>query len=112
MTTFFSNIVFKINSFLADSGTSSTTKNDYNNTVSPIYEFLDTFGPYLLGLLLGVCAIYGIVLGVSYAKAEESKDRDAVKKKMVGAGISLGIIIILVFVLYTMRDTFIDVMNE
>lgn len=103
--------LIKLNNFLAASG-SSSTDGDYNSSVSPIYEFLDTFGPYLISVLLGVSVIYCVVLGVQYAKAEESKDRETAKKKLISASISFGVIIILIVVLYALRGTFVELMNK
>lgn len=85
---------------------------DANATVSPIYEFLDTFGPALIGMLLGVGSLYCIILGVQYAKAEKGEERDTAKKKAVNAGISFGVIIILVVVLYAFRDTFVSLLSD
>ncbi|MGN1258626.1 MAG: hypothetical protein ACI4T8_00070 [Christensenellales bacterium] len=104
------NMIFKFKSLLADSA--NTTDADYNSSVSPIYEFLDTFGPYLIGVLTGVAVIYCVVLGVGYAKAEESKDREVAKKKLISAAISFGLVILLIVLLYALRGTFVELMNK
>lgn len=95
----------------AETGT-GTKKSDTSGTVSPIYDFLDTFGPALIGILLGVGSLYCIILGVQYAKAEKGDERDVAKKKAVNAAISFGIIIILLVVLYAMRDTFVELLSD
>lgn len=112
-------LLYKIIFFLADRTTSSSSlsnssslDSETNGTVSPIYDFLDTFGPVLIGILLGVGTIYCIILGVQYARAEKGEDRDVAKKKAINAGISFGVIILLVFILYAMRGTFIKLLSD
>lgn len=90
----------------------SLSNSDTSGTVSPIYEFLDNFGPLLIGMLLGVGTLYCIILGVQYAKAEKGEDRDVAKKKAVNAGISFGVIIILVVLLYALRGTFVELLSD
>ena len=94
--------------FLNSASTSPLTDSGTDGTVSPIYDFLDNFGPLLIGMLLGVGSLYCIILGVQYAKAEKGDDRDVAKKKAVNAAISFLVIIILVAVLYGMRGTFLE----
>ena len=89
---------------LDDSGTSGT--------ISPIYDFLDTFGPVLIGMLLGVGTLYCVILGVQFAKAEKGEDRDIAKKKAINAGVSFGVIILLVVLLYSFRGTFVKLLSD
>lgn len=105
------NLINRIMFFVC--ATETGTKNaDSSGTVSPIYDFLDTFGPALIGILLGVGSLYCIILGVQYAKAEKGDDRDIAKKKAVNAAISFGVIIILITILYAMRDTFVELLSD
>lgn len=82
-----------------------------DGAISPIYDFLDTFGPFLIGMLLAVGTLYCVILGVQYAKAEKGDERDTAKKKAVNAGISFGVIIILVVILYGMRGAFTELIS-
>ena len=106
------NIIYFLNTtaFAGDNATNNNT--DANATVGPIYEFLDTFGPALIAILLGVGSLYCIILGVQYAKAEKGEERDTAKKKAVNAAISFGVIIILIIFLYAFRGTFIDLLSD
>lgn len=90
----------------------TTTDPDYNSSISPIYEFVDTFGPYILAAVIGLCSIYAIVLMVQYVKAEDASARDAQKKKVINAIISMVVVIVLLAILYGMRDTFVELMND
>lgn len=89
-----------------------STEDDYNASVSPIYEFLDTFGPFLIGMILGLGVIYCIVLMVKFVKEESSDEREKVKKQAINAVISFGVVVILLVVLYAMRGTFTELMND
>ena len=31
---------------------------NYNSSVSPLYEFLDAWGPFLIGMVTGLCVIF------------------------------------------------------
>ena len=91
---------------------SGTNKSPDNGAVSPIYDFLDTFGPLLIGMLLGVGTIYCIILGVQYAKAEKGDERDVAKKKAINAIVSFLAIIILVVILYAFRAPITELLNS
>ena len=101
-----------INKIIYFIGSNNISDDGESGTVGPIYDFLDTFGPVLIGLLLGVGSLYCILLGVQYARAEKGEDRDVAKKKAVNAGISFGVIIILLIILYAMRGTFVSLLSE
>lgn len=109
-------LLSKAFSFVLETITNTTpnslSESETNSAVGPIYDFLDNFGPLLIGMLVGVGALYCIILGVNYAKAEKGDDRDAAKKKAVNAAISFGVIIILVVLLYALRDTFVRLLND
>ena len=110
------NFIFKCFSFLGDvinnNETSSLSKSEDHGAVSPIYDFLDTFGPLLIGMLLGVGVLYCVVLGVQYARAEKGDERDVAKKKAINAGVSFAVIIILVVLLYAFRGPITSMLNE
>ena len=53
-----------------------------------------------------------IILGVQFAKAEKGEDRDIAKKKAINAGVSFGVIILLVVLLYAFRDTFVKLLSD
>ena len=111
MFTLFDKLVYLFNKTIS-SAASNLTDSGTSGAVSPIYDFIDTFGPVLIGLLLGVGVIYCIILGVQYAKAEKGDERDTAKKKAINAAISFGVIIILIVVLYGMRDTFVKLLSD
>ena len=99
-----SKIIYFVNESVAKKDDSSLNKPNENATTGPIYDFLDTFGPVLISLLMAVGVIYCVVLGVQYAKAEKGEERDVAKKKAVNAAISFFVIIVLVVLLYSLRE--------
>lgn len=108
------NFLFKCFSFLGDvinNTDTEVTQSEDHGAVSPIYEFLDTFGPFLIGMLLGIGTLYCIILGVQYAKAEKGDEREVAKKKAVNAAVSFGVIAILVVLLYAFRGPLTELLN-
>lgn len=107
------NLLYKLmrplNFFLTGS---PTTDPDYNSSISPIYEFIDSWGPYLIAFVFALSSLYAIVLMVQYVKAEDTGARDAQKKKVINAIISMAVVILLLVILYAMRDTVIELMND
>ena len=83
-----------------------------NAAIDPIYDALSTFGPPLMGLLAAVMALYGAIMGFSYAKAEDSGERDKAKKKLVYGLIGFGVVILLVLLLYMMRGAITGYVNS
>ena len=71
---------------------------------SPIYAAIDTLGPYVLGVVTLLCTLYGIVLGVRLAKAEDKEQRKNVQKTLINFAIGAGSVIVLLVVLYAIRD--------
>ncbi len=77
---------------------------DYGDTpgwvidvIAPIIRVLDSFLLPVI-IILGVAGmIYGIVLGVQYAKAESADQREEAKKRMINA--IIGIVIMLVLLI-------------
>lgn len=105
------NFVSNISKFMLD-GEVESTDSDYNASVSPIYDFLDTFGPFLITLIMGLGVIYCIVLMVKFVKEDDAGERDKVKKQAINAVISFGVVAILIVLLYAFRGTFIKAMND
>ena len=104
------NLIFRVCSFL--NNILLATDPTENSAVDPMYEFLDVFGPVLMTLLMAAGTIYSIVLGVQYSKAEDGKERDVAKKKMVNAIVGFLVIIVLVILLYALRGPIVAWLNS
>lgn len=88
--------MFKIaRALLADSGVSSGA---LENIVSSAYtQFKEIFNivlPIILGVLALIGVIFGIKLGIDFAKAEDANARDEAKKKLVNFIIGIGVALV------------------
>lgn len=101
MYTFFKNFLF-----LAE------TVDDKNNALSPMYQALDIILPVALGLILLAGVIYSVVLGTQYSKAVSADERDTARKKLINAVLGFVIVIILVALLWVLKDPLMRAMNN
>ena len=76
----------------------STPKN-LTEVVSPIVDLLNDMLAPLLLVVGAVGALYCILLGVKYARAEEPQDREKAKAHLKGAVIGFVLIFVLIVVL-------------
>lgn len=72
---------------------------DIQSVVAPIISLLNSLVQPLLGVVGAVGALYCILLGVKYARAEEPQDREKAKQHLKGAIIGFGLIFVLLVVL-------------
>ena len=71
----------------------------FDSVVQPIVELLNNILWPLIALVGAAGAIYCVVLGVKYAKAEEPQDREKAKGALKNAIIGFGLIFVLLVVL-------------
>jgi len=83
-----------------------------DNAVDPLYDAITTIGPYAMGVVLLLTIIYGIILGVKYAKAEESKERAALQKALINGIIGFLSVLVLLAILFAIREPLVDWMNS
>ena len=84
----------------------------FTSIVNPVVEILDWVLPAALALVVAVGAIWCIVLGVKYAKAEEAQDRDKAKDALRNAIIGFVLIFVLIAVLYVAKDPLTEWMED
>ena len=72
---------------------------DLQSVVTPIVSLLNSLVGPLLAVVGAVGALYCILLGVKYARAEEPQDREKAKQHLKGAIIGFGLIFVLLVVL-------------
>lgn len=72
---------------------------DIQSVVTPIVSLLNSLVGPALAVVGAVGALYCILLGVKYARAEEPQDREKAKQHLKGAIIGFGLIFILLVVL-------------
>lgn len=81
------------------------------NAVDPLYDAISTIGPYALGVVTLLGLIYGVIVGVRFARAEDTKERAALQKVLVNGVIGFVAVIILLGILYGIRGPLVKWMN-
>lgn len=74
------------------------------SAVDPLYDAITTLGPYAIGIIALLGIIYSVILGVKFSKAENSQEQDAARKQLINAIIGVVAIVVLLSILYAIRD--------
>ena len=82
------------------------------NAVDPLYDAITTIGPYAIAVCAVLLIFYGIILGVKFARAEDSKERKQLQTALVNGIIGIAAVLILVIILYAIREPLVDWMNS
>ncbi len=85
---------------------------DLEKITQPIIELIRSVMGVALGLVVAVGALYCIVLGVKFAKAEEPQDREKAKAHLQNAIIGFVLIFVLILALYLVTPILADWVNE
>ncbi|MCR5113311.1 MAG: pilin [Acholeplasmatales bacterium] len=72
----------------------------------PILDICEAVIPVLLAVVTAIGAIYCILLGVRYAKADDQQEHDKAKKALKNAIIGFVLIFVLLVMLYFGTDVF------
>ena len=113
------NLKSKANSLYAKMGAAITTgamlstsalaaEADFDGVVSPVVDLLNSLMTPLLTIVGAVGALYCVLLGVKFAKAEEPQDREKAKSHLKNAIIGF----VLIFVLILMLRLLMPVMTK
>ncbi len=79
----------------AESGLSSSALNDIvKSAYDQFKEIFNIVLPVILGVLALIGVIFGIKLGIDFAKAEDANARDEAKKKLVNFIIGIGVALV------------------
>ncbi len=82
------------------------TQGDITNILKPIDDIIKLVVPALLALVGSVGAVWCIILGVRFAKAEDPQEHEKAKKSLINAIIGF----VLIFVLLIMLNLALDVL--
>ncbi len=82
------------------------TDGQITSIVQPIIDVLNATVPALLLLVGAVGAIWCIVLGVKYAKAEDPQEHDKAKKALINAIVGFVLVFVLLVMLKLGTDIF------
>lgn len=66
-----------------------------NSLVSKVKSIMGIVMPIVFSIVTVLGVAYSVVLGINYAKAEDSEKREEAKKRLTGAVIGFGIAIVL-----------------
>lgn len=86
------------------------TASDPEKATDPLYEAITVIGPYALSVVAVLGLIYGVILGVKFAKAEDSKEKAALQKALISGIIGFLVVILLIAILYAIRGPLNDFM--
>ena len=84
----------------------------FASVVAPIVSLLNSIMGPLLAIVGALGALYCVVLGVKYAKAEEPQDREKAKNSLKNAIIGFVLIFVLIVVLKIGMDAMSNWMNS
>jgi Na+-driven multidrug efflux pump len=83
----------------------------FGDVVAPIVSLLNTMLGPLLAIVGALGALYCVILGVKYAKAEEPQDREKAKNALKNAIIGFVLIFVLILALRLMMPVMINWVN-
>ena len=84
----------------------------FANVAQPIIDLLNQIMGPLLGIVGAVGALYCVILGVKFAKAEEPQEREKAKGALKNAIIGFVLIFVLILVLNRLMPTMTDWVNS
>ena len=86
----------------------STGSANLGNVVNPIINLINSILPYALGLVGAIGALYCVLLGVKFAKAEEPQEHEKAKNHLKNAIIGFVLIFVLLFALKIGSDVMLN----
>ena len=81
---------------------------NFYDVVNPIVDLLNSFLGPILAIVGAVGALYCVLLGVKYARAEEPQDREKAKAHLKGAIIGFVLIFVLIVALNRLLPLLLD----
>ena len=84
----------------------------FANVAQPIIDLLNQIMGPLLGIVGAVGALYCVILGVKFAKAEEPQEREKAKGALKNAIIGFVLIFVLILVLNRLMPVMADWVNQ
>ncbi len=91
--------MFVTNAFAAGEGGNGIPQTGFSKVVEPIINLLDQILWPLIAVVGAVGALYCVLLGIKFAKAEEPQDREKAKSHLKNAIIGFVLIFVLMVVL-------------
>jgi len=85
---------------------------DAEGAIDPLYQAVTEIGPYAIGIVAVLGLFYAIILGVKFSKANGTDETQAAKKQLINAIIGIVAVIVLLSILYAIREPLIDWANS
>ena len=82
------------------------------DAVDPMYDAITTIGPYAIGVVALLGMVYALIIGVRMAKADNANDVAAARSQLISAIIGVVVIVVLLSVLYAIREPLISWANN
>ena len=82
--------------------------NDMNSIVQPVLDICHTLVPVLLAVVGAVGALWCILLGIKYAKADDPQEHEKAKKGLINAIVGFVLIFVLLIMLNIGTGIFTD----
>lgn len=86
----------------------TTTAPEWSNVTKPIMDLINSLLTPALLLTGSIGAIYCVIVGVKFAKADEQQEREKAKAGLKNAGIGFGLIFVLIAALKLGMQPLID----
>ena len=88
-----------------------STSKEFGNVVKPVVDLLNSLMTPLLAIVGALGALYCVLLGVKFAKAEEPQDREKAKTHLKNAIIGFVLIFVLILALDLLMPVLIKWVN-
>ena len=75
-----------------------------DEVVSPLYDGITLIGPYAISVCALLSIIWGVFLGVKYAKADDPGEKENLHKVLVNFCIGAVTVLILIGIVYAIRE--------
>lgn len=82
------------------------------SSLDPIYSAISTIGPYAMGVIVLCGLIYGVIFGVKFAKCETAEDKSKTQKALINGIIGFVTVLLLIIILYAIREPLANWMNS
>ena len=82
--------------------------NDLNTIIQPVLDICNTLVPIMLAVVGAVGALWCILLGVKYAKADDPQEHEKAKKGLINAIVGFVLIFVLLIMLKIGGNIFTD----
>lgn len=85
---------------------------DGEHVVSPLYDGITAIGPYAISVCALLGSVWGVFLGVKYAKAEDPAEKENLHKVLVNFCIGFITVLFLIGLIYGLRGSLVALVES